>query len=217
MRVVAEDSDYAMNAVLEYSICSDITPIVAEGLDLDNNTPFVMEPMTGEIFLNFDPQKNKKGYFGFNVCARDIGDNHDIAQVYIYLLREDQRVKFIMRSHPEEIRARLLEFRSVLANATDSIVNVDHFRVHENYDGTIDKTKTDVLLHFVNPLDNTIMEVDDVLQTLDYKIVNGNGDDFVADWYLCFPCDYSDSCDLCLYFSTCKIHEETEGRHHNCL
>ena len=125
--------------------------------------------MTGEILLNFDPQKNQKGYFGFNVCARDIGDNHDIAQVYIYLLREDQRVKFIMRSHPEEIRARLLEFRSVLANATDSIVNVDHFRVHENYDGTIDKTKTDVLLHFVNPLDNTIMEVEDVLQTLDYK------------------------------------------------
>ena len=169
MRVAAEDSDYAMNSVLEYSICSDITPIVAEGFDQDIEIPFVIDPITGEILLNFDPQKNQKGYFGFNVCARDIGDNHDIAQVYVYLLREDQRVKFIMRSHPDEIRARLLEFRSVLGNATDSIVNVDHFRVHENYDGSIDKTKTDVLLHFVNPMDNTILEVADVLQTLDYK------------------------------------------------
>ena len=74
-----------------------------------------------------------------------------------------------MRSHPEEIRARLREFRGVLANATDAIVNVDHFRVHENNDGSVDKTKTDVLLHFVNPLDNTIMEVGDVITTLDYR------------------------------------------------
>lgn len=42
-------------------------------------------------------------------------------------------------------------------------------QVHENQDGTIDKTKTDVLLHFVNPLDNTIMEVQDVIRTLDYR------------------------------------------------
>ena len=66
-------------------------------------------------------------------------------------------------------RARLRQFRSVLSNATDAIVNVDHFKVHENQDGTIDKTKTDVLLHFVNPLDNTIMEVHDVIRTLDYR------------------------------------------------
>ena len=42
-------------------------------------------------------------------------------------------------------------------------------QVHENQDGTIDKTKTDVLLHFVNPLDNTIMEVQDVIRILDYR------------------------------------------------
>lgn len=93
----------------------------------------------------------------------------DRAEVFIYLLREDQRVKFVMRSHPEEIRAKMRKFRSVLSNATDAIVNVDHFKVHENHDGSIDKTKTDVLLHFVNPLDNTIMEVQDVIRTLDYR------------------------------------------------
>ena len=169
MTITAKDSDDGLNAVLEYSICSDIKPILSEGFDVTKKAPFVIEPMSGEILLNFDPQKNQKGYFSFNVCAQDIGGNHDIAQAYIYLLREDQRVKFIMRSNPGEIRARMLEFRSVLANATDSIVNVDHFRVHENYDGTIDKTKTDVLLHFVNPLDNSIIEVSDILQTLDYK------------------------------------------------
>ena len=33
----------------------------------------------------------------------------------------------------------------------------------------MDKTKTDVLLHFVNSEDNTIVEARDVIQTLDYN------------------------------------------------
>ena len=47
--------------------------------------PFVIEPMTGEIILNFDPQINQKGYFDFTVKVRDIGNYDDYAQVYIYL------------------------------------------------------------------------------------------------------------------------------------
>ena len=53
-----------------------------------------------------------------------------------------------------EIRTRMDQFRQVLSRVTNSIVNVDQYVVHED-----DKTKTDVLLHFVNPGDNTIMEV----------------------------------------------------------
>ena len=169
MQVQAEDADYGLNAELEYFICSKVTPIVYEGMDLNTTTAFVMDPVTGEIILNFDPQKNQKGYFGFDVCVRDIGGQTAQAEVYIYLLREDQRVKFVLRSHPEEIRARLGQFRSVLAEITSSIVNVDQIKVHENSDGTVDKTKTDVLLHFVNPSDNTIIEAGDVIQTLDYN------------------------------------------------
>lgn len=169
MQVKAVDADYGMNAELEYFICSKVMPIVYEGMDLNTTTAFVMDPVTGEIILNFDPQKNQKGYFGFDVCVRDIGGKTDKAQVYIYLLREDQRVKFVLRNHPEEIRARLVEFRSVLADITTSIVNVDQIKVHENFDGTIDKTKTDVLLHFVNPEDNTIIEAGEVIQALDYN------------------------------------------------
>ena len=93
----------------------------------------------------------------------------DKAKVQIYLLREDQRVKFVMRSHPAEIRTRMPHFREVLADVTESIVNVDAFKVHESPDGSVDKTKTDVLLHFVNPKDNSVMEVDEVLKLIDYR------------------------------------------------
>ena len=104
------------------------------------------------------------GYFAFHVSVRDTFGHVDKATVQIYLLREDQRVRFVFRSHPAEIRARMLRFREVLGKVTSSIVNVDHYIVHED-----DHTKTDVLFHFVNPGDNTVMEVENVLRMIDYK------------------------------------------------
>ena len=59
----------------------------------------------------------------------------------------------------------------MLANATGAIVNVDHLKVHGNTDGSVDQTKTDVFLHFVHPDNNTVMEVADILRTIDYKTI----------------------------------------------
>lgn len=58
----------------------------------------------------------------------------------------------------------------VLGNVTGAIVNVDEYKVHENHDGSVDKTKTDLYLHFVNKRDNSIMEVGDVLRLVDQNI-----------------------------------------------
>ena len=114
--------------------------------------PFLIDGKSGLIRLNFDPQKGMKGYFDFGVRVADRAGHVDQAKVQIYLLREDQRVKFVMRSHPAEVRSRIGGFLDVLAEVAGAIVNADGFRVHENADGSIDKTKTDVLLHFVNPV-----------------------------------------------------------------
>ena len=170
MQVGAEDKDFGENAVLEYSLDGEIVPSKkSEGLEGIRKPPFLIDPVTGEVKLNFDPQKGMKGYFDFGVRVFDKAGHVDKAKVQIYLLREDQRVKFVMRSHPAEIRARMPHFREVLADVTESIVNVDAFKVHENPDGSVDKTKTDVLLHFVNPKDNSVMEVNEVLKLIDYR------------------------------------------------
>lgn len=63
----------------------------------------------------------------------------------------------------------------VLGNVTGAIVNVDEYKVHENKDGSVDKTKTDLYLHLVNQRDNSIMEVNDVLQLVDQKIEHLDG------------------------------------------
>ncbi len=69
-----------------------------------------------------------------------------------------------MRNRPATIRGRIDDFRAALANVTDSIVNVDAFEIHDN-----DATKTDVLLHFVDSRDNSVMDVQEILRIIDYK------------------------------------------------
>lgn len=93
-----------------------------------------------------------------------------MARVFIYLLREDQRVRFVLRQHPFEVRDRVQPFRESLANVTGAIVNIDDFRVHENKDGSVDGTKTDLYLHLVNGKDHSVLEVDEVLTLVDKNI-----------------------------------------------
>ena len=58
----------------------------------------------------------------------------------------------------------------MLGNITGSIVNVDELKVHTSGDGQVDKTRTDVYLHFVNMEDNSILEVDSVLRLIDTNV-----------------------------------------------
>lgn len=53
---------------------------------------------------------------------------------------------------------------------TNAIVNIDDFKVHENKDGTVDRTKTDLYLHLVDRKDNSIIEASDVLRLVDQNI-----------------------------------------------
>ncbi|XP_037821695.1 cadherin-23-like [Lucilia sericata] len=83
------------------------------------------------------------------VLANDTAGMKDVAHVFIYLLREDQKT---------------------LSNITDTIVNIDEIKVHENKDGSVDKTKTDLYMHLVGEEDNSIYEVAEVLNLIDSHI-----------------------------------------------
>lgn len=79
-------------------------------------------------------------------------------------------MRFVLRSHPSEIRDKIHTFREKLALVTESVVNVDDLRVHENKDGSVDNTKTDLYLHLVNGEDHSVLEVDQVLKLVDKNI-----------------------------------------------
>ncbi|KAK5649206.1 hypothetical protein RI129_000235 [Pyrocoelia pectoralis] len=167
MNIQADDLDEGVNAELSYYVIGKVRMTLTEGLENLGTHPFLVDQVSGNVQLNFDPQQGMKGYFDFMVLVNDTGGLEDTAHVFIYLLREDQRVRFVLRQHATEIRNRMEAFREVLGNITGAIVNVDELKVHTNHDGTVDKTRTDVYLHLVNRRDNSILEVDDVLRLID--------------------------------------------------
>ncbi|XP_049786609.1 cadherin-23-like [Schistocerca cancellata] len=175
MQVKAVDKDIGINAEIRYYQIDEIHKTLTEGLENIQKPPFIVNEETGGIILNFDPQKGMKGYFDFMVLVNDTDGLLDTAKVFIYLLREDQRVQFVLRQHPSEVRERIEIFREVLGNVTGAIVNIDEYKIHENHDGSVDKTKTDLYLHLVNKRDNSIMEVNDVLRLVDQNIENLDG------------------------------------------
>lgn len=63
----ATDEDDGPNARILYYRIGDIRHTLSEGLDHLQAPPFLIEPETGDILLNFDPQKGMKGYFDFTV------------------------------------------------------------------------------------------------------------------------------------------------------
>lgn len=64
----------------------------------------------------------------------------------------------------------ILFVNRILGNVTGAIVNVDEYKVHETHDGRVDKTRSDMYLHFVDHRDNSIMEVPHVLRIIDENI-----------------------------------------------
>ncbi|XP_045137140.1 cadherin-23-like [Portunus trituberculatus] len=170
MRLTAYDPDAGENSRLRYYMDGRVQETLSENLDNVRRSPFLVDPVSGIVKLNFDPQKGMKGYFDFKVYVNDSSGWGDRARVFIYLLREDQRVRFILRQSPDEVREQVEYFRDYLGNITGAIVNVDDFRVHENHDGTVDKTKTDLYLHLVDRNDNSVLEVKQVLAMIDKNV-----------------------------------------------
>ncbi|XP_011499950.1 PREDICTED: cadherin-23 [Ceratosolen solmsi marchali] len=170
MQVKAFDFDIGQNSIIKYYLIGKIQMTLTEGFENIQLQPFLVDEKTGAVTLNFDPQPRMKGYFDFMVSANDIDGLNDTARVFIYLLREDQRVRFVLRQHPPEIRSRIEYFRESLGNVTGAIVNVDEYKIHKNQDGSVDRTRTDLYLHLVNRKDNSILEVSQVLELVDRNI-----------------------------------------------
>lgn len=83
MEVKAVDADIGANSVVNYYIISDVKQTLSEGLDTLSAEPFVINRISGEISLNFDPQKDMKGYFEFDVLANDTDGLADSAKVFV--------------------------------------------------------------------------------------------------------------------------------------
>lgn len=111
MKIKAVDADVGDNAKLSYYHVGKTHRTLAEGLETIKDQPFLIIKETGSVKLNFDPQRGMKGYFDFTVMVKDSGGFNDTAHVFIYLLRDDQRLKVVLRQQNFELRERVERFR----------------------------------------------------------------------------------------------------------
>lgn len=112
MAVRAVDADYGENAIVSYFLVGKTHRTLSEGLETIKEQPFLVDRDTGSVKLNFDPQKGMKGYFDFTVLVKDTGGFNDTAHVFIYLLRDDQRLKIVLRQQNFELRERVDKFKA---------------------------------------------------------------------------------------------------------
>ncbi|MPC29093.1 Cadherin-23 [Portunus trituberculatus] len=65
MRLTAYDPDAGENSRLRYYMDGRVQETLSENLDNVRRSPFLVDPVSGIVKLNFDPQKGMKGYFDF--------------------------------------------------------------------------------------------------------------------------------------------------------
>ncbi|GAV03230.1 hypothetical protein RvY_13685-2 [Ramazzottius varieornatus] len=164
-KLTAIDADVRENAVVTYAILGDIE-ISLNVPQTFKDPPFAVDKDSGEVFLNTKFTSDLKGYFNFSVVAKDKDGLQDTAQVFIYLLRADQRVQFTLFGKPEDIIGIENSLRDVLSNITGATVNIDDVVTHIDETGSPNERLSDVLMHFVDP-SGMIMDTDLVINLID--------------------------------------------------
>uniref|UniRef100_A0A8D3DQ62 Cadherin-23 n=1 Tax=Scophthalmus maximus TaxID=52904 RepID=A0A8D3DQ62_SCOMX len=167
IKVVALDNDIGNNSVVQYHIVTiryfqsqsngseDVGSIFTIGL-----TDGIIR--TYDLFTAYNP-----GYFQLEILACDFAGHSTTANVNIYILRDDQRVKIVFNEIPDLVRENQEDFVNLLSNITGATVNLDDIQFHVDKKGRVNYAQTDMLIHVVNNQTNTILDVERVIQMID--------------------------------------------------
>ena len=81
-------SDPDLDDKITYFLLYDTIKITGNNLNDVKDTPFIVNKDTGVLLLNFKPKALMKGFFEFEVEARDLVNHTDNAAVKIYLISD---------------------------------------------------------------------------------------------------------------------------------
>uniref|UniRef100_A0A3Q2QWK0 Cadherin-23 n=1 Tax=Fundulus heteroclitus TaxID=8078 RepID=A0A3Q2QWK0_FUNHE len=167
IKVVAVDNDVGNNSVVQYHIVTIRYFQSQSNGSEDVGTIFTIGLTDGQIrtydlFTAYNP-----GYFQLEILACDLAGHSATTNVNIYILRDDQRVKFVFNEIPDWVRENQDDFISLLSNITGAIVNLDDIQFHVDKKGRVSYGQTDMLIHVVNNQTNTILDVERVIQMID--------------------------------------------------
>lgn len=83
---------------------------------------------TYDLFTAYSP-----GYFQLEILACDLAGHSTTANVNIYILRDDQRVKIVFNEIPDLVRESQDDFINLLSNITGAVVNLDDIQVRFDF------------------------------------------------------------------------------------
>jgi len=96
--------------------------------------PFVSTGLTDGVIRTYDLfTAYSPGYFQLEILACDFVGHSTTANVNIYILRDDQRVKIVFNEIPDVVRENQEEFVNLLSNITGAIVNLDDIQVRRRH------------------------------------------------------------------------------------
>ncbi|XP_070398263.1 cadherin-23 isoform X1 [Nothobranchius furzeri] len=167
IRVLAIDNDIGNNSLVQYHIVTIRYFQTQSNGSEDVGNVFTIGLSDGvirtyDLFTAFNP-----GYFQLEILACDLAGHSATANVNIYILRDDQRVKIVFNEIPDVVRNNKEDFVKLLSNITGAIVNLDDIQFHVDKKGRVSYGQTDMLIHVVNNQTNTILSVDRVIQMID--------------------------------------------------
>ncbi|XP_056292165.1 cadherin-23 [Pseudoliparis swirei] len=167
IRVVALDGDVGNNSVVQYHVVTIRYFLSQSNGSEDVGSIFIIGLTDGvirtyDLFTAYSP-----GYFQLEILACDFVGHSTTANVNIYILRDDQRVKIVFNEIPDVVRENQEEFVNLLSNITGAIVNLDDIQFHVDKKGRVSYGQTDMLIHVVNNHSNTILDVARVIQMID--------------------------------------------------
>uniref|UniRef100_A0A673BQ12 Cadherin-23 n=1 Tax=Sphaeramia orbicularis TaxID=375764 RepID=A0A673BQ12_9TELE len=167
IKVLAIDNDIGNNSLVNYHIVTThYFQTETNGSDIVGNIFTI--GLTDGIIRTYDLfTAYRPGYFQLEILACDLSGRCTTANVNIYILRDDQRVKIVFNEIPDVVRENQEDFLNLLSNITGAIVNLDDIQFHVDKKDRVNYGQTDMLIHVVNNDTNTILDVERVIQMID--------------------------------------------------
>lgn len=160
LTLFATDPD--LDDEITYFLLTETIVTVGENLENVKTTAFLVNQNSGALTLNFELQTDMKGYFEFQVQARDLVDHTDEASVKIYLVADANRVTFEFFNDVASVlsvdRENLSE---IFSNSYEAECVIDEI-LASTEQGVAKEMETDLRVHFIK--NNEAIDAVDILQ-----------------------------------------------------
>ncbi|XP_011304986.1 cadherin-87A [Fopius arisanus] len=182
-KVTAYDQDVGENGTLHYYVAS--ANLYKYGSDKPSGSivpsPFNVS-QDGKLRTSGYMAEYNQDRFIVEIVAKETAspERFAMARVHVWVFEPSQLIRVILSRPPDEVHRQRDEIVAELSNATQSRVVVDEIRYHVDSAGKIRREWCDMYLHVVDPKNQNITPVPQVLRAIDAKY------DILKDYYIGF-------------------------------